>query len=144
MNLVVDANIIFSTLISDGFTRNLLLLSSDSLYIPEFVFDEVLKYTDLLEKKAGLSKEEVESLLRELISAASIKVVPLADIREFSEMALEISPDPNDAHYFALALKLNCAIWSNDKALKRQNAVRVYSTSDLARLFGGNGDIRSG
>jgi predicted nucleic acid-binding protein len=34
------------------------------------------------------------------------------------ERAREICPDENDGDYFAVALELNCAIWSNDKKLK--------------------------
>ena len=35
--------------------------------------------------------------------------------------------------YFALELKLNWGIWSNDKKLKEQNKVKVYSTEDLLK-----------
>ena len=38
--------------------------------------------------------------------------------------------------YFALALKLNCPIWSEDKALKKQSKVKVYSTSELLKEIG--------
>ena len=33
--------------------------------------------------------------------------------------------------YFALALKLDCPIWSNEKAFKKQSVVKAFSTSDL-------------
>ncbi|MBT5021736.1 hypothetical protein HOK51_08530 [Candidatus Woesearchaeota archaeon] len=46
-----------------------------------------------------------------------------------------ICPDENDVDYFALALKLNCAIWSNDKKLKNQNSIIVYSTEELINLI---------
>ena len=45
--------------------------------------------------------------------------------------AKKLSPDPKDTEYLALALKLNCAFWSNDKKLKTQNKIKVYSTEDL-------------
>lgn len=48
----------------------------------------------------------------------------------------KISPDPNDADYFALALMLKCPIWSNDKELLKQNVVRIYSTGELIKAFG--------
>ena len=54
----------------------------------------------------------------------------------YVDEAEEISPDPDDVAYIALALKLKCGIWSQDKALKeKQNKVQVYSTEDLARMF---------
>ncbi|MEK6928390.1 MAG: hypothetical protein AABW65_00335 [Nanoarchaeota archaeon] len=36
---------------------------------------------------------------------------------------------------FALALKLDCAIWSNDKKLNEQDKVKIYSTEDLIELL---------
>ena len=47
----------------------------------------------------------------------------------------KISPDINDTEYFALALKLKCSIWSNDKKLKKQNKVKVYSTEEIVRVI---------
>ena len=45
--------------------------------------------------------------------------------------AEKISPGLKDTQYLALALKLNCAIWSNDKKLKKQDKVKIFSTEDL-------------
>jgi len=45
--------------------------------------------------------------------------------------AKKLSPDPDDAAYFALALKLGIPIWSNDKKLTGQKQVRIYSTEEL-------------
>ncbi|MEK6954273.1 MAG: PIN domain-containing protein [Candidatus Micrarchaeota archaeon] len=56
------------------------------------------------------------------------------DLNEYSSLmhqAKSICPDPDDIQYFALALKLGCPIWSNDKALKEQNTVEVISTGEL-------------
>jgi len=41
--------------------------------------------------------------------------VPVSEYKDFRQEAESISPDPNDMQYFALALKLCCPIWSNDK-----------------------------
>ncbi|PIN85274.1 MAG: hypothetical protein COV47_03030 [Candidatus Diapherotrites archaeon CG11_big_fil_rev_8_21_14_0_20_37_9] len=43
----------------------------------------------------------------------------------------KISPDPKDVPYFALALKLRCPIWTNDKLLKKQKKVKIISTSEF-------------
>jgi predicted nucleic acid-binding protein len=40
-------------------------------------------------------------------------------------------PDPDDIDFTALALKLDCPLWSNDKELKQQTVVKVFSTSEL-------------
>ena len=44
---------------------------------------------------------------------------------------LKLAPHPKDAEYFALALKFDFPIWSNEKAFKKQSVVKVFSTSDL-------------
>lgn len=60
-------------------------------------------------------------------------IVPKDDFKEYFELAEKISPDPDDFMYFALALKLKCPIWSNDKELKKQNEIIIYSTEDLIK-----------
>ncbi|MBN2517441.1 MAG: hypothetical protein JXB14_01210 [Candidatus Altiarchaeota archaeon] len=78
--------------------------------------------------------EDVESVIKELFDVAEIMVIATPELDLFMEKARNLSPDPNDSEYFALALKLGCPIWSNDKALKKQDVVRVYSTKELSEL----------
>lgn len=65
-----------------------------------------------------------------------IILVPLEELLPYLDEAEQISPDTDDVAYIALALKLKCAIWSQDRKLKeRQNKVQVYSTEDLVKVF---------
>ncbi|MEK6899645.1 MAG: PIN domain-containing protein [Nanoarchaeota archaeon] len=124
MKLVVDANILFSALMRDSHTRHFLLFSGHALCTSEFVFEEIMEHIDEVSKKTSLSKQEAESLLKDIISLADISIVPLSEYKEFFRDAQKICPDFDDVHYFALALRLNCAIWSNDKKLKEQNNIK--------------------
>lgn len=133
MELVVDANILFSALIKDSHIRHYLLFSGHSFYVPEFIFEEVYKHLSLIEKKSGLSSKEIRSIFDDIIMIAGIKIIPFADFQAFADKAKEICPDPNDVHYFALALKLKCSIWSNDKKLRTQDIVTVYTTEELVK-----------
>ena len=54
----------------------------------------------------------------------------------YVEEAEKLTPDPDDMAYFALALKLNCAIWSDDKKLKEQDKIKVYHTYELSKISG--------
>src|SRR3989344_1443711 len=133
MDLVVDANIIFAALVKKGFTADLLLRNSFHLYAPEFIVEELELYKTILKQKTGRSEEEfslfVQVLQRRIIFISHEEIDP------YLERAEKISPDIKDVTYVALALRLNCAIWSNDKALKeKQNIVKVYHTHDLVRL----------
>ena len=43
--------------------------------------------------------------------------------------------DPKDTVYLALALNLNCSLWSNDKDLKEnQSEVEILTTRDMMDL----------
>ena len=65
-----------------------------------------------------------------------IAIIPLGELVPYVEEAEKLTPDPDDMAYFALALKLNCAIWSNDKKLKEQNKIKVYNMHELSKLSG--------
>ena len=61
-------------------------------------------------------------------------IVEFVDIKKYAKylaVAKTITPDPDDIDFFALALKLDCPIWSNDKLLKKQARIKVFSTADL-------------
>lgn len=100
---------------------------------PEFLMVEIKNHADEIVTRTGLSIEKLGKVLTFL--EKEIEFVPFEEFTEFYEEADRISPDPDDVQYFALALKLKGAIWSNDKALKRQSAVEVFSTGDLLKLL---------
>jgi len=134
MILVVDANILFSALIRAGTVRRLLLLSSHDFYSPEFSIQEFRKHLPTLQKKTGLVSEELNRLLDQLLEASGLKLVPFEEFKGKRSLAERISPDINDVAYLALALQLGCAIWSNDKQLKKQSAAKVLTTEELLQL----------
>ncbi len=135
MELVIDANILFSALIRDSNVRRFLLFSGHSFYVPEFIFEEINEHIEEIRKKTLLSKSEIREILDFLLVFGNIKIIPLDEIKNYRNEALKISPDPDDAPYVALALKLKCAIWSNDKSLKeKQDAVKVYNSEEVLRM----------
>ena len=46
-----------------------------------------------------------------------------------------LAPHLKDVEYFALALKLDCPIWAQEKAFKKQSGVKIFATSDLFPLL---------
>ncbi|HLD97209.1 MAG TPA: PIN domain-containing protein [Candidatus Nanoarchaeia archaeon] len=133
MRLVVDANALFSALIKDGLTAELLFDASLSLYAPEFFVEEFIKYSKLILTKTSRTEDEFVQILHLLKEV--ITVVLKESYSEFEKQAEAVSPDKKDAAYFALALKLKCGIWSNDKRLKDQKEVEVYSTAEIKSLL---------
>ncbi len=58
-------------------------------------------------------------------------------LEPFRERAIKILKDidPGDVQFLALAMALNCPIWSNDKDLKKQKVVKVYTTQKIPELL---------
>ncbi len=134
MVLVIDANVLFSVLIKDSFAYNLLFSGSFHLFTPEYIFTELEKHKEELLEKTERTEEEFFRLLETL--KRRIVIVPLEEIISYVGEAKKITPDPADMAYFALALKLNCAIWSNDKRLKEQDKIKVHNTHELSKISG--------
>ncbi len=112
MLLVVDANVLFSALIARGKTCDLMFSERLQLIAPEFLFMELEEHKDELIEKSSLS-----------------------EYKEFLSKAKTVSPDPDDIDLFALALKLDCPLWAQEKAFKNQSEVKVFSTTDLVSLL---------
>lgn len=134
MDLVVDANVIISALVSlSGKTSGLLFSDNFNLYAPEFLLEEIKKHGEEIKSKSGLLQGNIELALT-LISL-NIKFIPFSEFEQFISESSEICPDPNDIEYFALALKIKCSIWSNDKKIGNQDLVKVLTTSELLKMF---------
>ena len=131
MDVVIDSNILFSALLKEGGTSDVLF--KHKLYAPEFIFKEFRKYKDYLKGKTKRTDEEFNRLFD--LFERKVIVIPKEAIGPFVEQAERISPDAKDVPYIALALKLRCCLWSNDKALENQNVVKVYSTEELIKRF---------
>ncbi|MHC1583600.1 MAG: PIN domain-containing protein [Methanosarcinales archaeon] len=158
MRLVVDANVLFSFFKKESKTRRLILNFeilepvTPSFCIEElnkhkrrdasvakamiessFCIEELNKHKRLICEKSKLSDSEFEEVLNDLL--ISVKVFSLSEYRESLSDAKTISPDPDDIDLFALALKLNCPIWSQEKTFKSQSRIKVFSTFDLLSIL---------
>jgi predicted nucleic acid-binding protein len=134
MQFVVDANIIFSALIKDSTTRKLISEPKLSLYAPKFFVEEFLGHLWELKEKINTDETHLKEKLNDFIMK-NIKLITNEEISEYIQEAEKICPDKGDIAYFALALKLNCAIWSNDSKLKNQSAIKIYSTKEIINLL---------
>ncbi len=136
MEVVADANIVFSAIIRDSATRKLLYGSGIIPFSPDFLFEELAGHKEELLEKSGLDSADFGELMPAITGLISI-----IGEQEFSskmENAREICPDEGDIPYFALCLAKNIPLWSNDRNLKSQGRVKVYSTAELLKLVEGN------
>ncbi|MFH1181678.1 MAG: PIN domain-containing protein [Candidatus Woesearchaeota archaeon] len=125
----MDSNILFAALLKESVTSDILF--KHTLYAPEFIIDEFRKYNEYLKHKTKRAEEDFTELLE--LFERNVILILKEEIAPFIEKAEKISPDQKDVPYLALAMKLRCGLWSNDKALKeKQNIIQVYSTEELA------------
>ena len=121
----------FSGMIRDAKTRKILLESNHTFLFPEHIFTEIHKHRNTLQNKSGLTTKEFDALLNILISR--IHIVTTADLLTYKKQAIQIMQDIDidDAPFVACALAHNATIWSDDKHLKQQSVVPVYTTKEL-------------
>ncbi|MBU1197295.1 PIN domain-containing protein [Candidatus Micrarchaeota archaeon] len=134
MKTVIDANVLFAALLKDGMTRRLLFNPDLQLYAPKFIAREYLKYRTYLLGKYAYGEKKFDALIRDVLSF--IELVPDRELKPYLPAARTLVSDPKDWLYVAVALKENAAVWSNDKDLKAQTRIPVYSTAELAKKVG--------
>ena len=128
--LAVDANPILSAIIG-GSARAVFLSASKTLfYTTVFNYKEVEKYIPILASKKDLPIEDLYAALSMLPLSVCDDEFYKNKINQAKKM-LE-KRDSDDVHLLALALKLDCPLWSNDKDFDGLG-VRVYSTLDLIK-----------
>lgn len=139
--VVIDTNILISALIKDdSVTARIIKSGIFEIYYPEDGMFELEKYRDYIikKRKKALQKKSFDYALSFLLE--SIIVIPSSlyedKIREAYEIMRDI--DEKDTPFLALALKLQCPIWSNDGDFEEQNLVEVYKTSYILRKFFGD------
>ena len=133
MDLVVDANVLIAAIIKESTSYTLLFREDLHLYTAEYILTEIEEHKEEILKKTKKTEEDFYKLIETL--KRRINLVPLEELIPHVNKAEEICPDPDDVVYFALALKLNCAVWSNDKDLKKQNKIKIYHTHDLINII---------
>lgn len=134
MKITVDANILFSALIKEGLARKIWFNPELELLSPKYLIIEFKKYAKYISKKSRLNKTDFELLVEKLF--LQIQLIEDQELKPFLPAAASLSTDSKDWLYIALALKENTIIWSEDKGLKKQQRIAVYSTQEMQKEFG--------
>lgn len=132
MKVVVDANIIISALLRDSTIRRLLFDMRIEPVTCDFLIGEIHDHLDeLKEKKRDGNFEETLQIL-----LSYVQVIPNESYLPFIESAKRMSPDIDDVPYVALAMMLDCVLWTQDKALLNNSLIKTISTKELMDLLG--------
>ena len=135
MRLVADTNALFS-FFRENPVRFIITNSKVlglELITPQYAIDELKVNIPDLIKYTKLSSNEIEWIFKSLEKFIDIK--PKDFFEEYKLEGLKVSPDPKDAPFFALALKIKSGIWSNEPRLKKQSVIKVLTTSELKVLL---------
>ena len=103
------------------------------LFAQELIFDEIIKHADFIIERSGLNQNEFQDALSRI--KTKLVIVNESQFKFNHDNAIKICPDQEDIEYFALALYLDLPLWSNDKLLKTQDIVKVYSTEELIKIL---------
>jgi len=134
MRLVVDANVVVSSLLRSGVPFKVFALNSllnrFEFVAPDLLISETEKHKKELLRETKLPRDIFFDTMDFLVE--EISIVPAEEFKEFVPMAEKmLSKHIKDVPYLALALKLNCPIFSGDKVLKRLSPVRVCPPREL-------------
>lgn len=143
MRFVVDANIVISTLLrSDGAVADVLLRSkpAPTFFVPEFVRVETSLHRDKIARLTGATTDliaQVEEIL--LASMITVQAESIDGVHWERAHQLVAGIDPKDDHYVALALHLQCPLWTGDKklimGLRTKGFKQVHSTEEVRLLM---------
>ena len=138
MKIVVDVNVVLSSLLKRG--NPFEVFASNSLFnkfefvAPEFLLTELEKHKEKIFKLSGLSREIFDNTLKFVLE--QITFIPKSEFSEFLPQAKELlSKHIKDVQYLALALKLDCPIFSGDKIFKELSPAKVLSPKELLNKF---------
>ena len=136
--LVVDVNVIISSLFGEG--NSLTVFKLDSILkkyqfiSPELVIIEFSKDSSEIAKRSKLSVEEATKVMS--FVSRQIKLVSDSEFTDkMSEARKTLRGHEKDVHYLALALKRDCAIFSGDKVFKQLCPSKVKTPKEFLEEF---------
>ena len=136
LRLAVDANALYAALLRDGTARRLATDARLRLFAPRHLITEVRRHLPEIVRRAEVPGLQIERALSTLL--APVTLVHRGEylgrvpgmLEEFRILG------PWDVRYLAVAEALGLdGVWSDDKDLRRQNRVLVFTTVDLALQF---------
>ena len=142
MRIVVDTNIVFSALINSSATIPNIIISPfgrNRFYTSEFLFDELEKHINKLQKASKLTEKDINKAITKLfkyIHIISLDIIPQEIWLKAEAMTNDI--DPDDIAFVALSIFLDAYLWTGDKklynGLKNKGFDNVLSTFEVERI----------
>ena len=142
MNIVVDTNIVFSAVLnSSGKIGDLLMNSNNgfNFFGCDFLKEELSEHHEKLLKISKLTDSELQFSKEQIFSKIKFidtRLLPLVILLQAETLVEQI--DPDDTEHVALALFLECKLWSGDKKLRQglldKNQTLILNTDEMLDL----------
>lgn len=119
MKLVVDSNIIFSSLLNpNSQIGEIILIQEHDFFVPEFCLKEIDKYQNKIIQLSNYNPKDYLRLRDLIFSKINIVFEDFISEKNW-QRAIELvyDVDEKDAAFIALALELDCRLWTGDKKL---------------------------
>ena len=132
MEAVIDANVFFRILISEGEIIEIFFNSSLHLFAPERLKEEFLKHKDEIISKAKFSKTEFETVASILFSR--IEFVSIDEYKDHLPKAKELlEGHDKDEDFLALCLVKECKLWTYETRFFKLGY--AISTKELSKAL---------
>ena len=119
MIVIIDSNIIFSSLLSKNSKfRSILLNPAIDFYTPNFLISEIFKHKEKLIKNAKCTEEEVYEFLNKILQRIHFvndELISFETANNAYELCKDI--DEKDTPFIALVLEFNGSFWTGDNLL---------------------------
>jgi predicted nucleic acid-binding protein len=142
MKIVVDTNIIFSTLLNSNSTIGDLLFNSDKhfdFYSCSYMRYEIQKHWERLKKISKLSDEQLQVSYTQVLSKLKFvneEIIPVETWLASEEITKGI--DIDDTDFVAMTKFLKATLWTGDKVLynglKKIGFKKILNTTELLTL----------
>ncbi|MCP5103521.1 MAG: DNA-binding protein [bacterium] len=137
-NIVVDANIIFSSLVkAKSNIREYLLRDDINYFSPGYVLHELEKHRAKLSKVSELTEGEIITYYHSILKNITFigqDLISKANIKKAYDLCKDI--DEKDTLYVAITIELNGLLWTGDKkltnGLERKGFKQIVATSKLS------------
>lgn len=142
MNLVVDTNIVFSTLLNPHSAIGELLINIQddfTFFAPDLLKEELKRYAPKIATYSKLSQKDLSDLEELILSSITFVSEELISEESWIEaFALTKDVDEDDTPFVALGIELNAKLWTGDKVLYKglvkKSADSIITTADLKKL----------
>ena len=130
MKVVVDTNIVFSAILNSQSRIGQILLHSDKsikFYSPNYLRVEIQNHFEKIKRNTKLPDYEIHELIDILytkIHFISEEFIPSETLLVADNLTNDV--DFDDVMFVALAIHLNCRLWTGDKTLIKALAQKGY------------------